>query len=57
MEKTFDAIIKEINAGLTGDYTKDLKFLDEKSREYKDHEMGKEILRACGRLMLSNGEV
>ena len=51
MEKTFDAIIKEINAGLTGDYTKDLKFLDEKSREYKDHEMGKEILRACGRLM------
>ena len=51
MGKTFDEIIKEINAGLTGDYEKDMKYLDEKSHEYKDHEMGKEILRACGRLM------
>ena len=51
MEKTFDAIIKEIKAGLTGDYKIDLKYLDEKCREYKEHEMGKEIIRTCGRLM------
>ena len=51
MEKTFDEIIKEINAGLTGDYKTDLKYLEEKSREYKDHEMGKEIVRVCGRIM------
>ncbi len=51
MEKSFDEIIKEINAGLTGDYKADLKYLDEKSREYKDHEMGREIARACGRIM------
>lgn len=51
MEKTFDTIIKEINAGLTGDYKTDLKYLEEKSREYKDHEMSREIVRACGRIM------
>ena len=51
MEKTFDEIIKEINAGLTGDYTIDLKYLEEKCREYKDHELGKEIVRACGQIM------
>ena len=51
MDKTFDEIIKEINAGLTGDYKTDLKYLEEKSREYKDHEMGREIVRACGQIM------
>ena len=51
MEKTLDEIIKEINSGLTGDYKVDLKYIEEKSREYKDHEMGKEIVRACGRIM------
>ena len=51
MEKTFDEIIKEITAGFTGDYTTDLKYLEEKCREYKDHEMGREIVKTCGRIM------
>lgn len=49
--KDFEAIMKEITSGLTGDPDVDLKYLDEQGTKYKDHEYGKEILRACGRLM------
>ena len=48
---TFDEVMAEITNGLTGDPEKDLRFLNEKSEEYKDHENGPEILRACGRLI------
>jgi len=51
MEKTYDEIIEEIKAGLTGDHKTDLRYLDEKCREYKDHRMGKEIVRFCGQIM------
>lgn len=51
MEKTFEEIINEIKAGLTGDCKTDLKYLEEKCREYKDHEMAQEIVRICGQIM------
>ena len=47
----FDKIMHEITAGLTGDVDKDAKYLMDKSLEYKDSEYGKEIARACGRLL------
>lgn len=49
--KDFDSIMREITSRLTGDPNKDIPYLDEKCKEYKDHEYGKEIVRACGRLM------
>ena len=49
--KEFAEIMQKITSGLTGDPQKDMKYLDEKSKEYKDHPMNIEILRACGRLM------
>lgn len=47
----FDAIMREITSGFTGDPSKDMAYLREKCEEYKNHEMAQEILRACGRLM------
>jgi tetratricopeptide (TPR) repeat protein len=49
--KDFDAIMKEITSGLSGDSQTDLSYLREQMEKYKDHEMSKEIIRACGRLM------
>ena len=49
--KDFEAIMKEITGGLTGDPKADMQYLQEQGDKYKDHEYGKEILRACGRLM------
>lgn len=47
----FDLIMEEITHGLTGNSSEDLVYLKEQMEKYKDHEMGKEIVRACGRLM------
>jgi len=47
----FDQIMCHITGGLTGDAGTDVKYLQEKMEEYKDHEMSTEILRACGRLL------
>lgn len=49
--KDFDSIMREITGGFTGDPASDMKYLQEKCEEYKNHEMAQEILRACGRLM------
>lgn len=49
--KAFEAIMKEITGGLSGDSEADMKYLHEQGEKYKDHEYGKEILRACGRLI------
>ncbi|MGF2565360.1 hypothetical protein ACQUWZ_25955, partial [Ralstonia pseudosolanacearum] len=43
--------MKKITDGLTGHPQKDIPYLMEQTKKYKDHEMGTEILRACGRLM------
>ncbi len=50
-KKEFDKIMHCITAGLTGDATSDLTYLQEQCDAYKNHEMGKEIVRACGRLI------
>ena len=47
----FDEIISKITSGLTGNNEADLEFLKEQIELYKDHEMNKEILRSCGRLL------
>ena len=47
----FDQIMREITAGLTGDNAQDIAYLKEQMEKYKDHEFGKEIIRACGRLI------
>lgn len=48
---TYDEILEEIKAGLTGDAKADIQYLKEQSDKYKDHELAQEILRACGRMM------
>ena len=48
---SFEEIMQEITSGFTGDSEKDLAYLQEQAEKYRDHEMSKEILRACGRLM------
>ena len=50
-KEEFDQIMHQITSGLTGDEKTDLAYLQEQSEAYKDHEMGKEIIRACGRLI------
>lgn len=50
-KKDFDSIIREITGELTGDFKIDIAYLRDQMEKYKDHEMGKEIVRACGRLM------
>ena len=47
----FERIMREITGGLTGDGEKDLRYLKEQAEKYKDHEMGREIVRGIGRLM------
>lgn len=48
---TFDEIIRKITSGLTGEWEHDGKYLQEQMDQYKEHELAKEILRACGRMM------
>ena len=43
--------MREITKGLSGDSETDIAYLKEQMKAYKDHEMGKEIIRACARLM------
>ncbi len=47
----FEKIMHEITSGLSGDGEKDVKYLMEQAEKYKNHEMGKEIVRAIGRLV------
>lgn len=47
----FEEIMHIITAGLTGECEKDAIYLVELMEKYKDCEMGKEIVRACGRLL------
>ena len=48
---TYEEIMVEIEANLTGDPKHDIKYLNEQCDIYKDTEYGKEIIRACGRLI------
>ena len=49
--KDFDSIMHAITGGLSGDAETDIAYLQEQMDKYKDHELGKEIIRACARLM------
>lgn len=46
-----DVILREITAGLTGDADHDGPYIMEQMEKYKEHELAKEIVRACGRLL------
>lgn len=48
---TYDEILDEIKAGLSGDAKTDIQYLKEQADKYKNHELAQEILRACGRMM------
>lgn len=45
-----NVILNEITSGLTGEYDVDIHYLKEQMEKYKNHELSKEILRACGRI-------
>ncbi|MGN1456654.1 MAG: tetratricopeptide repeat protein [Acutalibacteraceae bacterium] len=47
----FDEIMKTITSGLTGNSKEDIIYLEGQMEKYKDHELAKEIIRACGRLI------
>lgn len=49
----FDAIMKEIIDGLTGNPIRDIAYLRKKSQEYHDHKLGRAISSACSELALS----
>lgn len=49
--KDFDSIMREITGGLSGDAKTDIAYLQDQMEKYKEHEMSKEIIRACGRLI------
>ena len=49
--KELDVILREITAGLNGDAEHDGPYLMEQMEKYKSHDLAKEIVRACGRLM------
>ena len=46
-----DVILREITEGLTGQAEHDGPYIMEQMEKYKTHELAKEILRACGRLI------
>lgn len=50
---SFNEIMQQITGGLTGDKDHDATYLMEQCEQYKGHEMAKEIIRACSRLMYS----
>ena len=43
--------MNEITGGLTGDADLDIAYLQEQMARYSGHELGKEVSRACGRMM------
>ena len=49
----FDAIMKEIIDGLTGNPLRDIAYLHRKTREYRNHKLGGAISSACSELALS----
>ena len=50
-DEDFESIMKSITSKLTGDIEKDMSYLLEQSNKYKNHKYGKEVTRACGRLL------
>lgn len=51
LNMTYDEIMAQIRAGLTGDTEKDCAYLQGQAEAHKGGEYGKEIVRECGRMM------
>ena len=54
MDKTtpdFDAIMHAITSGLTGEPSRDIAYLMRQCEAHRDHPLGPEVIRACGRLI------
>ena len=51
MNESLDQILKEITKDLSGDTEKDIKYLNKKCEEYKNHQYSKEIIRALSRII------
>jgi len=47
----YNSIMQSIITGMSGDAEKDIEYLNMQMEKYKNHENGKEILRACGRMI------
>lgn len=47
----YETIIENIRDGLSGDKEKDIEYLKEQAFKYKDHAMGNEIVKECGRML------
>ncbi len=52
-KEEFEAIMREITGGLTGDPVRDMEYLREKTEKYQDHALSNAISAACGKLVLS----
>ncbi len=48
---TYEEIIKEVTSKLSGDNEKDIRFLIEEAKKYKDHECEREISKAIFRIV------
>ena len=54
MDKTtldFDAIMHAITSGLTGEPSRDIAYLMRQCEAHRDHPLGPEVIRTCGRLI------
>ncbi len=47
----YDTVMRAITSKLTREPNRDIPYLWEQCQKYKDHELSREIIRACGRLM------
>jgi len=50
-KQDYNSIMQDIITGMSGDDEKDIEYLKGQMEKYKNHENGKEILRACGRMI------
>lgn len=46
-----DTILRKITDGLSGNNEADIVYLQKQAEKYQNHKYGKEIMRACGRMM------
>ena len=52
--KEYEKIIEEIKSNLTDNKEENIKYLNEKSQEYKNHKYSREILKEIGRIIYDN---
>lgn len=52
---SFDAIMKQIQSGLTGNNKEDIVYLRKQIQEYKDHPLQEAIQREIGKMIYEIG--